>query len=315
MKNKAFQKTLSFILIVVMLLFSFSTAINAQSINAEEEETDIAFESKLSEELRDYLETISDDEYVPIYVWLKNYEENMFYTLLSKRLGANITAQTEDSYVESKVLAKQKAFEKRLYALTDSSNDLQMISVKEMDIKSLSPQFFRTQANISEIMTDTEIQNCINSGMSADEIINISERNQYLSDYRTTRKALNVSVNESFYNLLNLNDCKNIILDPLLTTVRMDCKKSYVYEIAKMATVDTINFENENVSYKSFSAHDDVSYNVDNLGYYMTPHQSLGYDGAGIRVGVLEVGDNLDSTKVMFDTNNPHLMGDRKSVV
>ena len=220
MKNSSkttIRRTLSFILTLVLIFIPFTSMVSGETIS-----TGVVSnpEEKLTENLKAYLETVDDDEYVPIYIWLADYDEAVFYSLLSKRLGTTITAQTEEAYIGNKVAEKTEAFENRLEEMKAdvSAYGLQATEAGEIDIKSFSPMLFRATANISSIMTDTEIENCLNSGMSSREIINLSQRNEFLSSYRTTRKALNNSITDSFQQKLDLSKCRNVSLDPLLTS-------------------------------------------------------------------------------------------------
>ena len=143
MKNKTrvIHKTLSFILIILMLFIPVLSTVSAETIETE----DINADDKLTENLKAHLETIEDDEYVPVYVWLEDYGEDMFYKVLSKRLGVSITEQNEEAYIGSKVAEKVQLFEENLELMKANASEysLQTTEAGEIDIKSFSPMLFR----------------------------------------------------------------------------------------------------------------------------------------------------------------------------
>ncbi|MBQ7412119.1 MAG: S8 family serine peptidase, partial [Clostridia bacterium] len=150
----------------------------------------------------------------------------------------------------------------------------------------------------------TDIENCLNSGMSSREIINLSQRNEFLSSYRTTRKALNNSITDSFQQKLDLGKCRNIYPSVGLTYITLEAKKSYINTIAAYEQVEYIDLEVE-VEFVTPEAEmetTDAESTYD--GYHMT--NSYSYDGSGIKIGILEASG-------IFDANAPHLVG--KSII
>ena len=311
------KKMFSILLVTLMLLSPFAMCVNAESVTEQAVQVKDTNEQKITSDLQAHLDTVDDDEYVPVYVWLNDYGEDMLYEVLSQRLGKTVTADTEEAYIQDKIEVKEKLLSKGLENLAKTNEyKLQSMSQGVMDIRNLTGNTFKAQANLSGIMTDEEIDTCIESNMTSSEIIELSERNQFLSDYRQSRKTVNTAVNTTFYNSLDLDKCRNIYLDPLLCRVTMECKKSYVDDMERFPVVFTIEYRNPNIIREtvSFSTHDD--YNVDNRGYYMTPHDTLGYNGAGIRIGVLEsryaLKENDSNEESLFDgyyidLSNPHL--------
>ena len=309
------KRIFSILLVAIMLFSTLAIGTQAQTITTENTQ------NKLTDELKAHLETVENDEYVPIYIWLNEQDEEMVYAVLSKTLGMTVTKNSEEAYIERKASAKAELLSKGLENLAKTPEySLQARATGTIDIVNLTPDVFRAQANIPEIMTNDEIKNCIESGMTSDEIINLSERTQFLSDFRMARKSLNNATNEQFYKLLDLDKCKNVYLDSLLAYVRMDCKKSYVYEIARKSQVGSIGylFEiGEAVPFDSdleetLPTYDDITDHV----YDMVPTETLGYNGAGIKVGVLEthVEKNRENEndpveyESSFDRYNPHLV-------
>ncbi|MBQ7412023.1 MAG: S8 family serine peptidase [Clostridia bacterium] len=93
----------------------------------------------------------------------------------------------------------------------------------------------------------------------------------------------------------------------MLTQIALECKKSYINEIANIsavASIDYLNCSTEGALFSETETSSVTDYNIDNYGYYMTPHNTLGYDGSGIRIGVLEYDE---TSQIRYDSTNPHL--------
>lgn len=210
------------IFIVVLMLFS-QVAVFASDISLEDNST-----SKITEELAEAMEQATDDEYIPIYIWLESYDDSMVYALLSKNLGITISKDTEESYIQAVTNEKIELLNTRQAELGQTST---MSFNVTNDVLSISDKadIIISQAEIAPVMSKTEIETCIESGMSAEEIISLSERNKFISDWRDTRKSLNELVNNAFYNKLNQNECRNIYVSSLLNYVRLECKKNIYF--------------------------------------------------------------------------------------
>lgn len=285
------KRIFSILLVAIMLFSTLAIGTQAQEVTTENTQ------DKLTDGLKSYLETVENDEYVPIYVWLNEQSEDMVYLVLSDNLGMSVTESSEESYITSRITAKAELLSKGLENLAKTPEySLQARATGTIDIVNLTPDVFRAQANIPEIMTNDEIKNCIESGMTSDEIINLSERTQFLSDFRMARKSLNNATNEQFYKLLNLDKCKNVYLDSLLAYVRMDCKKSYVDNLSSMSAVKEIDYfeeisiQEQPLEQNDTTRADSIPANI-TTGYDMFPQNTVDgvtYTGAGIKVGVRE---------------------------
>ena len=227
----------------------------------------------------------------------------MVYLVLSDNLGMSVTKSSEESYITTRTTAKVELLSKGLENLAKMPEySLQARATGKVDIANLTAETFKTQANIPEIMTNEEIKNCLESGMTSDEIINLSERTQFLSEYRTARKSLNNATNEQFYKLLDLDKCKNVYLDSLLAYVRMDCKKSYIDSIEKWTIIDIIGYCEDDLFENSGEISDNVT--IDTIGYPLHPISGISYGGAGIKIGVLETGYCNAAAKHLLEKGN-----------
>ena len=252
------KKMFSILLVTLMLLSPFAMCVNAESVTEQAVQVKDTNTTKITSDLQAHLDTVDDDEYVPVYVWLNDYGEDMLYEVLSQRLGKTVTVDTEESYIQDKIEVKEKLLSKGLENLAKTNEyKLQSMSQGKIDIRNLTGNTFKAQANLSSIMTDEEIDTCIESNMTSSEIIELSERNQFLSDYRQSRKTVNTAVNNTFYNSLDLDKCRNIYLDPALTCISMECKKSYIEKLENMTLVDEIGLEREVVYINSTNSNED----------------------------------------------------------
>ena len=304
------KKLFSLLLVTLMLLSPFAMCVNAESVTEQAVQVKDTNTTKITSDLQAHLDTVDDDEYVPVYVWLNDYGEDMLYEVLSQRLGKTVTADTEESYIQDKIEVKEKLLSKGLENLAKTNEyKLQSMSQGKIDIRNLTGNTFKAQANLSGIMTDEEIDTCIESNMTSSEIIELSERNQFLSDYRQSRKTVNTAVNTTFYNSLDLDKCRNIYLDPLLCRVTMECKKSYVDDIEGLSIVNQMGiYEDRQLNF------DVVEDSVALHDFYINKHMlvepgvSLNA-GAGIRIGVIELTNSDGLIVRYYDTLNPHLLG------
>ena len=297
------KKMFSILLVTLMLLSPFAMCVNAESVTEQAVQVKDTNEQKITSDLQAHLDTVDDDEYVPVYVWLNDYGEDMLYEVLSQRLGKTVTADTEEAYIQDKIEVKEKLLSKGLENLAKTNEyKLQSMSQGVMDIRNLTGNEFKLQASLSGIMTDEEINTCIESNMTSTEIIELSERNQFLSDYRQARKTVNTAVNTTFYNSLDLDKCRNVYLDPALTCVSMECKKSYIDNIESMTITKSLSLQQEleavdDAIAEEATAEEESSGSINDI---MSRYEKNGYTGQGIRIGVIETGNT-------YNINNPHL--------
>ena len=309
------KKLFSLLLVTLMLLSPFAMCVNAESVTEQAVQVKDTNEPKLTSDLQAHLDTVDDDEYVPVYVWLNDYGEDMLYEVLSQRLGKTVIADTEESYIQDKIAVKEKLLSKGLENLAKTNEyKLQSMSQGKIDIRNLTGNEFKLQASLSGIMTDEEIDTCIESNMTSSEIIELSERNQFLSDYRQSRKTVNTAVNTTFYNSLDLDKCRNIYLDPLLCRVTMECKKSYVDDIEALSIVNQVGIYEECIQeYLEAASTKSTNQEITYDDYEMLAQETLGYDGAGVKVGVVEISipkgneSDINDDGVVYDQSSPHL--------
>ena len=296
------------IFIVVIMLLSqmtiFASALDSNSTVTNPQD-------KLTDELKEVMSDTADDEYIPIYIFLNELGDEAVYAVLSNELGETITAETESSYIQSQItskiekLNKSEAFAKEL-SLESSRKATTNVETAQMLIK---------KANISTVMSESEIQTCIEAGMPFEEIIGISEQTQFLSQWRDKREYLNGAINSRFEERLNTKKCRNIYFDQMLSYVQLECEKSYIYALARLSEVKEIGYYTEPKYVLDTIETLEQTENLDyNTGYHMTEKEGISYDAAGIKIGVIEVPDQykIEDTPILgvyCDDSNVHLSG------
>ena len=296
------KRFFSIILTLIIVMSTLSISVTAVTSDSTEE----VVSSKINDVLKEKMNEYTDDEYIPVYVWLQDIGDSAVYDVLSKKLGAEISSTNEQSYIEARVKEKLESY-KEIISEKESILSEEVETVLSLDtIKDISAQIkdIRTQAGISSIMTDSEIKICIEEGMDIEKIIELSEQNQFLSDWRSTRKTVNGVINTAFEAKLDEGQCRNIYIDPALPYAELECKKSYITTLATITEVTEIGY------YEEVELVDDIESEIETEiiteeiastqsananghivsgNYLMTPHETLGYTGAGVRVGVIEV--------------------------
>ncbi|MBQ8164145.1 MAG: hypothetical protein IJZ93_07275, partial [Clostridia bacterium] len=237
------KRFFSIILTLIIVMSTLSISVTAVTSDSTEE----VVSSKINDVLKEKMNEYTDDEYIPVYVWLQDIGDSAVYDVLSKKLGAEISSTNEQSYIEARVKEKLDSY-KEIISEKESILSEEVETVLSLDtIKDISAQItdIRTQADISSIMTDSEIKICIEEGMDIEKIIELSEQNQFLSDWRSSRKTVNGVINTAFETKLDEGQCRNIYIDPALPYAELECKKSYITTLATITEVTEIGYYEE----------------------------------------------------------------------
>lgn len=246
---------------------------------------------KINASLSAEIGTYSDDDYIPIYVYLENYGDTLVYSTLSDRLGVELNSDNEGIYLSSRIAEKQDIVKKKAEKMQTAQ-----MSKAETNASASKANFIKNTRVISGVMTDEEVVSMIDGGKTFDDIVEVSERNAYLSEWRSARNDVNRSIAEVFANGLDKTKCRNIEIDPLLACVTLECKKSYISQIEAMGAVCEIG---KNEELQIIDSNDEI---VEPQGattgenYYMVSDNKLGYTGSGVKVGVLEYNNKIDLT-------------------
>lgn len=295
------KKLLSFVIAIIMLIaclpmYAFAGELKSTTTSTNPEE-------KLTDELKNAISEFSNDEYVPIYIWLNDdYSDDLVYAHLSNHLGEEINSQNESDYISKRIQEKVEQYKTKQFGTKQLSTTLSMQSAfQNLNVDSKISSL-RNNADVSNILTNEEIKDCLNDGKSFEEIIELSERYQYLSDYRDSRVVINEAINEHFKNKIDINKCKNVIVDGLLPYVEMNCQRSYLLSLASMNEVEEVGYliPVENIENSIANEADNTTEDGAEDKYIVEPFNT-NYTGSGIKVGVLE--------RANYDANASHLIG------
>lgn len=256
---------------------------------------------KINASLSAEIGTYSDDDYIPIYVYLENYGDTLVYSTLSDRLGVELNSDNEGMYLSSRVAEKQDIVKKKAEKMQTAQ-----MSKSEVNTSASKASFIKNTGVISGVMTDDEVASMIDNGKTFDDIVEVSERNAYLGEWRNARNDVNRSIAEVFANWLDKTKCRNIEIDPLLAYVTLECKKSYISQIEAMSAVCEIGKDDKSQLVYGYDGMDELNSSNSDAGYFMVADSCHGYLGAGVKVGILEYNNKIDITA-------PHLNG--KSII
>lgn len=280
--------------IVVLMLFSQTTAF---AIDLNSFPDTINPENKLTNELKGVMNDTSNDAYIPIVVWLDDYGDDLVYLSLSNKYGFNINPSNEHFYINSKIIAKSNEY------IEKSKNKVLNVDNKQLLLKQPISPTNKNFLNFNENITENEINQFIESSMTVAEVIEMAEKIQFVCDWRESRKSINSAISSTFVNKLNKRKTSNVQSNDLLTCVFLSCEKSYIYTLAKFSEVKAIEYSNYKV--ESVISNVEESPIETSNEHHMLSQNYLGYDGTGIKVGVLEL--KVGTNKVLLDTNNVHL--------
>ncbi|MGM9646226.1 MAG: S8 family serine peptidase [Eubacteriales bacterium] len=326
-KRRRTSKLLSFVMAIIVLSLGLCASISAIS-------NEIASAgNKISDELKTVMQSSSNDDYIPIEIWLDSASDEDVYSVVSRIYDMEITAENEDAFVAYRVNTAYNAYldvssETVISENAETQSMLSTVSAQNVTANS-KIQSLRNNGIVGNSIMDSEIRSLIENGADTQKIIEVEKKNEYLSTWRQSRKALNASTNESFTDKLDMSKCRNLFVDPLLAHVTLECKKSYIYTLSSMSGVSNIEYSTPNVdSYKdiiddnvvldtsedmetsstsSGTIHSYISNSTSN-GYYMRPMEdTLGYTGAGVRVGVFDLSYSEGVYYRSYDTSNVHL--------
>ncbi len=274
------KKFLAIFLTTLLLVIPMVTIVaSATSYNQESNE------KKITNELKAEMENKKNNEYISIYIWLYDLGDDVVYSRLSNKLGKKISKDNEEIYIDEKVKNKVEKYKEK-QKTKNGKNEKFDVAV------------FREEAEISEILTNEEIEKCIDSGKTTEQVIELSEQYQYLSDFRDSRAYVNASINELFESSIKKSKCKNVNVDMLLPYVTMDCKKSYISKLSTMNIVKEIGI----VTSESLIVEESETVEATTTDkYIMSPPNVNNNLGGGIKIGVIETNN--------YNPNATHLVG------
>ena len=218
---------------------------------------------------------------------------------MSNKYGIVLNQYNEDIYIESKITEKSNEY------IENKSLENNLLDFENEQILLEEPISLtnKNYLNLDKNVRETEIKQFIEDSMTISEVIESTEKNQFLYDWRTSRKSINSSIISTFINKLNDTKTFNVKTNELVSFVSLDCEKSYIYELAKFYEVESIDYFNQNVEIINSNEQDTTNEIINE--HHMLSQNYLEYDGTGIKVGVLEM--KAGTNEVLLDANNVHL--------
>ena len=186
------------------------------------EPTENKYNQKVSEKLILILDTMSDEEYVCVYVDLQSPQHSPY--------------NASENHINQLVNNRVVIFERNLRILNEG--EIEHLTFKELTVE----QFKQASQIIDDIYNDTEIENMIKNCHTITEIFEIYERTKSMHNYRQKVKLQNQSRNQEFYEMLDKEQCCDISMSTLLTNVTLKCKKTYIFELQEIAIVSEIYY-------------------------------------------------------------------------
>lgn len=185
------------------------------------------YNGKVSDELKNQLESISDEDYISITVNLKTPNHGSSYDV-------------SEGYIKTQATNRTVIFERNLKILNE--NEDVPLTFKDLTGK----QFMEASQITDDIYSEQEFESMIESYNSVEEIYEMYESTKNMHLYRQNVKEINQARNKEFSNMLDTEQCKNIYDESLLTNVTLECKKSYILEIQEISIVTSIRYNDPN---------------------------------------------------------------------
>ncbi len=184
------------------------------------------YNDKVSEELKEQLEAISEDEFISISVYLVSPKQSSF--------------DVSEDYINR--LAKNRAaiFERNLKLFNEEN-------ATQLTFKDLTGKQFKELSQIDDdIYTDEEMDSIITGFNTVEEFYSLYEHTKSLHYYRQRVKEANQARNDELCQTLDMEQCKDIYKSPLLCIVYMSCTKSYILELQEISIVSDISYNDPN---------------------------------------------------------------------
>ncbi|MBQ7907304.1 MAG: S8/S53 family peptidase [Clostridia bacterium] len=236
--------------------------------------------SKITAQLKEKMDSVEDDEYIPVYIWLNSHNDFVVYEALSRTYNEEINVENEQLFIDSRTQNSLDELKAEINSFDKDTNSRANFDTKKKHIKN-------TKAGSR--LSDDQIERFLESDDRQQEIIANVEQTQYISEWRNARYNINQFINREFEKRLDMERCRNVSPDIQLAFVELETTKSYIYELEKLNMVDSIGllFSEEDVSIET-STETEVSEN-NSYNYHMNPIDGLeNYDGTNIKIGVIE---------------------------
>jgi len=270
---KKILRLLSFMLIITML---FSTV----PASALEPTSSASWQSKVSAELLEVMQTKSDSDLIPVYIWLKDIDEDVI----------------------NKALKEEKGMDPEVYENVERFYKEIVPSIEEQIVSRVGYEAAHAKVEESEYVLDE-------NGAYHDDTMSLVERavkakeNEYVMTRRSiVRREYSFLTNEFVDD--NVPEGRKLVYKGVYdSTVIAEATKAEIEKYAKLSEVNDISLY---VEYEFVSDMTTAANQVE-AGYSGTKgigfNEGAGLKGTDIKIGIIEEGIG------MFDRSAPHLSG------
>ena len=262
------------IVIAVMMLCSVIP------VSAAENQEQINWESKISNELLEVMASKTDTDLIPVYIWLNDIDHNVI----------------------TEAMIKEKEMDPAIY---ENEERFQKEIVSEIEAQLVSRVGYEAAHYSVDATTNGYILN--ENGAYHDDSMSLLDRavraktNEYIMAQREISKREHSELNKKFI-AEHVNKGRQILdIGQYVTRIIVEATKSEIAYYARLTSVDEIDF------YNNYTFVPDMGTPIDQVGagYAGTKGSAYnygnGYKGTGIKIGIIE------SDAGRYDPTCPHL--------
>lgn len=270
------------------------TTVSAADIQKSDE-----WKDKINDELWEVMQEKSNDELIPIYLWLQSVDEDIITEALISEKGLDPAVYEDENRFNEEIASKiTKQIENAVgYEEAHRVIDLDLEQLGAYK-KTYTSEILSRTAMIEELKEEKLIEQ---TNSLVDRAIN-AKVDEYVMSHREITKREYSSVNDKFIeDNINKNQRQIIYNSRYTSTMILEATKAEIENYAKMDKVSRISL------YVEMIVEPELYISTSQTGVSYTKGRSYnsgsGYKGAGIKIGVLEAGNDI------YDTNAPQLKG------
>ena len=268
------KRTYSVLAITLSIMMLFSLL----PVSATEIQAEVDWESKVSEELLEVMETKTDTDLISIYIWLNDIDHDII----------------------DEAMIKEKGMDPAVYENEERFNKEIVPQIEAQIVSRVGYEAAHAAVETSEYVLDQ-------NGAYHDDTMSLVDRaiqakeNEYIKAFREVTKEVLLEHNNAFINKYVNRESRVLDVGTYSTNIIVDATISEIKEYAILDIVHDISL------YKEYIPTTNLSLPLEQVsaGYNGTKGTSFnngaGFKGTGIKIGVLELGK--------YDANNPHLSG------
>ena len=268
------KRTYSVLAIVLSIMMLFS----AFPVFAAETQAEVDWESKVSEELLEVMETKTDTDLISIYIWLNDIDHDII----------------------DEAMIKEKGMDPAVYENEERFNKEIVPQIEAQIVSRVGYETAHAAVETSEYVLDQ-------NGAYHDDTMSLVDRaiqakeNEYILTKRSISKREHSSVTNGFIQAY-INSDRNIIdVGKYVTRVIVEATKAEIEYYAGLSIVSDLAL------YVDYEETNSLAIPLDQVeaGYNGTKGSSYnngnGYKGTGVKIGVVEAAVGK------YDSNCPHL--------